>query len=72
MQNIQRVLAYVQDDKAEFVKLVQRNENYANSVSVDKAKKALQKNEVRIAELDTIIKFLFRIDCGIFCVRSFD
>ena len=59
LQNIQRVLAYVQDDEAEFVKLVQRNESYANSVNVDKAKKALQKNEVRIAELDTIIKRLY-------------
>ena len=59
LQNIQRVLAYVQDDETEFVKLVQRNESYASSVSVDKAKKALQKNEVRIAELDTIIKRLY-------------
>ena len=59
LQNIQRVLAYVQDDEAEFVKLVQRNESYASSVNLDKAKKALQKNEVRIAELDTIIKRLY-------------
>lgn len=41
------------------VKLVLRNESYASSVNVDKAKKALQKNEVRIAELDTIIKRLY-------------
>ena len=53
------MLAYVQEDEAEFVKLVQRNESYASSVNVDKAKKALQKNEVRIAELDTIIKRLY-------------
>ena len=56
LQNIQRVLAYVQDDEAEFVKLVQRNESYASSINLDKAKKASQKNEVRIAELDEAIK----------------
>jgi len=59
LQNIQRVLAYIQEDESAFVKLVQRNESYASSVNVDKAKKALQKNEVRIAELDTIIKRLY-------------
>ena len=59
LQNLQRVIAYVQEDESEFVRLVTRNLNAAQTEELEQAKRLLEKNMRRADELDTIIQRLY-------------
>ena len=59
MQNLQRVMAYVQDDEDKFVRRVMKNKLTAQMAEQEQAKRQLEKQERRIHELDTIIQRLY-------------
>ena len=56
LQNLQRVVAYAQDDEDEFVQRVMENKTVAQRCEQERAKK---KQERRINELDAIIQRLY-------------
>lgn len=59
LQNLQRVVAYAQEDEDEFVRLVMTNKLAAQSAEREQAKRKLEKAEHRINELDAIIRRLY-------------
>ncbi len=59
MQNLQRVMAYVKDDEDEFVRRVMQNKLSAQMAEQEQAKRQLEKQLRRIAELDSIIQRLY-------------
>ena len=59
LQNLQRVMAYVQDDEDKFVRRVMKNKLTAQMAEQEQAKRQLEKQERRIHELDTIIQRLY-------------
>ena len=59
LQNLQRVIAYVQEDEGEFVRLVMKNQSAAQAAEQEQAKRLLEKNTRRVDELDAIIQRLY-------------
>ena len=59
LQNLQRVVAYAQEDEAEFVRRVMENKTAVQRTEQEQAKRKLEKQERRISELDTIIQRLY-------------
>ena len=59
LQNLQRVVAYAQDDEDEFVRRVMENKTAAQRTEQERAKRKLEKQERRISELDRIIQQLY-------------
>ena len=59
LQNLQRVMAYAQDDEDEFMRQVMENKMALQTTEREKAKRQLEKQERRISELDAIIQKLF-------------
>ena len=59
LQNLQRVIAYVQEDESEFVRLVMKNQSAAQAAEQEQAKRLLEKNTRRVDELDAIIQRLY-------------
>ena len=59
LQNLQRVVAYAQDDEGEFMRQVIENKMALQTAEQEKAKRQLEKQERRINELDAIIRKLF-------------
>lgn len=59
LQNLQRVVAYAQEDENEFVRGVMENKLSAQMAEQEQAKRLLEKNQRRIAELDAIIQRLY-------------
>lgn len=59
LQNLQRVIAYAQDDEDEFVRCVMENKMAAQIREQEQAKRTLEKQERRINELDVIIQRLY-------------
>lgn len=59
LQNLQRVMAYVKDDEDEFVRRVMQNKLSAQMAEQEQAKRQLEKQLRRIAELDSIIQRLY-------------
>lgn len=59
LQNLQRVVAYAQDDEDEFVRRVMENKTAIQRTEQEQAKRKLEKQERRINELDTIIQRLY-------------
>ena len=59
LQNLQRVIAYVQEDENEFARLVMRNQTAAQAAEQMQTRRLLEKNTRRMNELDTIIQRLY-------------
>ena len=59
LQNLQRVVAYVQEDEDEFVRRVMENKTAVQRAEQEQAKRKLEKQERRISELDAIIQRLY-------------
>lgn len=59
LQNLQRVVAYAQEDENEFVRRVMENKMAVKSAEQEQAKRRLEKQERRINELDAIIQRLY-------------
>lgn len=59
LQNLQRIMAYVQDDEDEFVRRVMKNKLAVQMAEQEQAKRQLEKQTRRIAELDAIIQKLY-------------
>ena len=59
LQNLQRVIAYVQEDENEFARLVMRNQTAAQAAEQMQTRRLLEKNMRRMNELDTIIQRLY-------------
>ena len=59
LQNLQRVIAYVQEDENEFAQLVMRNQTAAQEAEQMQTRRLLEKNTRRMNELDTIIQRLY-------------
>lgn len=59
LQNLQRVVAYAQEDEDEFVRQVMENKMAAQIQEQEQAKRTLEKQERRINELDAIIQRLY-------------
>ena len=59
LQNLQRVVAYAQDDEDEFVQRVMENKTVAQRCEQERAKRKLERQERRINELDAIIQRLY-------------
>ena len=59
LQNLQRVVAYAQDDEDEFVRCVMENKMAMQREEQEQAKRKLDKQERRIKELDSIIQRLY-------------
>lgn len=59
LQNIQRVLAYVQEDEETFVRQVMENSERARKSEWEKTRRELEKKQKRIQELDGIIQRLY-------------
>ena len=59
LQNLQRVVAYAQDDEDEFVRCVMENKMAMQREEQEQAKRKLDKQERRINELDSIIQRLY-------------
>ena len=66
LQNLQRVVAYAQEDEDEFVRRVIENKMAVKSTEQEQAKRRLEKQEHRINELDAIIQRLYE-DYGTLC-----
>ena len=58
-QNLQRVVAYVQEDEAGFVRCVMENKTAVQKAEREQARRKLEKQERRISELDRIIQQLY-------------
>ena len=59
LQNLQRVVAYAQEDEDEFVRRIMENKMALQRTEQEKAKRKLEKQERRYNELDTIIQRLY-------------
>ena len=59
LQNLQRVVAYAQEDEDEFVRCVMENKMALQRTEQEKAKRKLEKQERRFNELDAIIQRLY-------------
>ena len=59
LQNLQRVVAYAQEDEDEFVRRVMENKMALQRTEQEKAKRKLEKQERRYNELDAIIQRLY-------------
>ena len=59
LQNLQRVVAYAQEDEDEFVRRVMENKTAVQRAEQEQAKRTLEKQERRINELDAIIQRLY-------------
>ena len=59
LQNLQRVVAYAQEDEDEFVRRVMENKTAVQRTEQEQAKRKLEKQERRINELDAIIQRLY-------------
>ena len=59
LQNLQRVVAYAQEDENEFVRRVMENKTAVQRAEQEQAKRRLEKQERRISELDRIIQQLY-------------
>lgn len=59
LQNLQRVVAYVQEGEAEFVRCVMENKTAVQKAEREQARRKLEKQERRISELDRIIQQLY-------------
>ena len=59
LQNLQRVVAYAQEDEDEFVRCVMENKTAIQKAEQEQAKRTLEKQERRIGELDAIIQRLY-------------
>ena len=59
LQNLQRVVAYAQEDEDEFVRRVMENKTAVQRAEQEQAKRTLEKQERRIGELDAIIQRLY-------------
>lgn len=59
LQNLQRVVAYAQEDEDEFVRHVMENKTAVQRAEQEQAKRTLEKQERRINELDAIIQRLY-------------
>lgn len=59
LQNLQRVVAYAQDDENEFVKRVMENKLAVQRTEQERSKRKLEKQKRRITELDAIIQRLY-------------
>lgn len=59
LQNIQRVVAYAQEDEDEFARRVMSNKQSIQRTEQEQAKRSLEKQERRISELDAIIQRLY-------------
>ncbi len=59
LQNLQRVLAYAQEDETAFVHYLMDSKKSARSVERERAKREMEKQKRRIAELDSIIQKLY-------------
>ena len=59
LQNLQRVVAYAQEDEDEFVRRIMENKMTLQRTEQEKAKRKLEKQERRYNELDTIIQRLY-------------
>ncbi len=59
LQNLQRVVAYVQEDEDEFVRQVMENKTVVQRTEQKQTKRKLEKQEHRISELDAIIQRLY-------------
>lgn len=59
LQNLQRVVAYAQEDENDFVRRVMENKMAVKSAEQEQAKRRLEKQERRINELDAIIQRLY-------------
>ncbi len=59
LQNLQRVVAYAQDDEDKFVRCVMENKTALQRTEQKRAKRKLDKQERRFNELDAIIQRLY-------------
>ena len=59
MQNLQRVVAYAQEDEDEFVRRIMEKKLAVQRVEQEQSKRKLEKQRRRIMELDTIIQRLY-------------
>ena len=59
LQNLQRVVAYAQEDEDEFVRRVMENKTAVQRAEQEQAKRTLEKQERRINGLDAIIQRLY-------------
>ena len=59
LQNLQRVVAYAQEDEDEFVRRVMENKTAVQRAEQEQAKRTMEKQERRINELDAIIQRLY-------------
>ena len=59
LQNLQRVVAYAQEDEDEFVRRIMENKMALQRTEQEKAKRKLEKQERRFSELDAIIQRLY-------------
>lgn len=59
LQNLQRVVAYAEEDEDEFVRRVMENKAAVQRTEQEQAKRKLDKQERRIDELDAIIQRLY-------------
>ena len=59
LQNLQRVVAYAQEDEDEFVRRVMENKTAVQRAEQEQAKRTLEKQERRINELDAIIQRIY-------------
>lgn len=59
LQNLQRIVAYAQEDEDEFVRRIMENKMALQRTEQEKAKRKLEKQERRFNELDAIIQRLY-------------
>lgn len=59
LQNLQRVVAYAQDDEKEFVQRIMEKKMAAHHTEMEQAKRKVEKQRRRIEELDVIIQRLY-------------
>ena len=59
LQNLQRIVAYAQEDEDEFVRCVMENKTAVQKAEREQARRKLEKQERRISEFDRIIQQLY-------------
>lgn len=59
LQNLQRIVAYAQEDEGEFVRRVMENKLAIQRTEQEQSKRKLEKQRRRITELDMIIQRLY-------------
>ena len=63
LQNLQRIVAYAQEDEGEFVRRVMENKLAIQRTEQEQSKRKLEKQRRRITELDMIIQRLYEDVC---------